>query len=93
VNDYGATPPQPGEDGGEWLKREMKRLGVRTFRHRGKHRYLARLGTKLQRKFIVIGDKMPRGLPRPTRPDKSPLPGVELALATQGQENLFDLAG
>uniref|UniRef100_UPI003F49100E Mom family adenine methylcarbamoylation protein n=1 Tax=Nonomuraea sp. CA-251285 TaxID=3240002 RepID=UPI003F49100E len=91
VENYGATPRESHEDGRVWLRRELQRIGAVRFRHRGKHRYLACLGGKVENRFMVSA-KFKRGLPYPTRPDKSPLPGVDLVLAARGQENLFELA-
>jgi hypothetical protein len=86
---YGALPRQAGDDdGGAWLKRELRRIGARRVKHPGKHRYVFRLGkTRAQRRRVFVA--MP-ARPYPRRPD-GPMSAASIA-AVGGQEPLFNVA-
>ena len=64
----GAADLRPGEDPARWLAQALHTTGARRIRHRGAHRYLARLGaSRRDRERIPLG--LPGGFPYPKQPD------------------------
>lgn len=59
------SPPRRGAEPRAWLPEALQAAGVRQLRHPGCHRYLFRVGGRVQRHFVAL----PAPLPAPTTLD------------------------
>jgi hypothetical protein len=68
----GASRPEPGEDGSQWLRAALQAVGAYRVAHQGNHRYALRLGrTRAERTRIRIGlaaQSYPKPEPDPAGP-------------------------